>query len=62
MKVHAEGIETDEQIAALLACGVDEGQGFLVSRPLPVAEFMAFLDERSQHVADAEELRQHRVA
>ena len=43
MKVHAEGIETDEQMSALIACGVEEGQGFLVSRPLPVSEFMEFL-------------------
>ena len=48
MKIHAEGIETDEQMSALIACGVEEGQGYLVSRPLPVAEFIAFMEERSE--------------
>jgi sensor c-di-GMP phosphodiesterase-like protein len=39
MSVVAEGIETAEQMAALLACGVEEGQGYLVSPPLPFAKF-----------------------
>jgi EAL domain-containing protein (putative c-di-GMP-specific phosphodiesterase class I) len=39
MTVVAEGIETPEQIAALLACGVEEGQGYIVSPPLPFAKF-----------------------
>ena len=62
MKVHAEGIETDEQMSALIACGVEEGQGYLVSRPLPVAEFIAFMDQRSEPASAAEELKQPRVA
>ena len=33
-KVIAEGIETAEQLAALRALGVQEGQGYLLSRPL----------------------------
>ena len=47
MSVVAEGIEDELQLAALLACGVDEGQGFLVSPPLPVSHFINFLDQRS---------------
>jgi sensor c-di-GMP phosphodiesterase-like protein len=39
MSVVAEGIETPEQMAALLACGVEEGQGYIVSPPLPFAKF-----------------------
>lgn len=39
----AEGIETQEQLDALLACGVDEGQGYLVSRPLVGSEFLALV-------------------
>jgi c-di-GMP phosphodiesterase len=39
MTVVAEGIETPEQMAALLACGVEEGQGYIVSPPLPFAKF-----------------------
>ena len=33
----AEGIETEEQRAALLALGCDEGQGYLLGRPRPGA-------------------------
>ncbi|MES1148984.1 MAG: EAL domain-containing protein, partial [Bradyrhizobium guangdongense] len=43
MTVVAEGIEQHAQLAALVACGVDEGQGYLVSPPLPVTEFIALL-------------------
>jgi EAL domain-containing protein (putative c-di-GMP-specific phosphodiesterase class I) len=46
MLVVAEGIETDAQRQALLACGVDEGQGYLVSPPLPAANFLALLEQR----------------
>jgi c-di-GMP phosphodiesterase len=62
MKIHAEGLETDEQMSALIACGVEEGQGYLVSRPLPVAEFIAFMDERSEPISAAEEMKRPRVA
>jgi c-di-GMP phosphodiesterase len=58
MNVHAEGIETDEQISALIACGVEEGQGYVVSRPLPVAEFLEFLDQRSADAAVVEKFKQ----
>jgi c-di-GMP phosphodiesterase len=58
MTIHAEGIETDEQISALIACGVEEGQGYVVSRPLPVGEFIEFLDQRSERAAAAEKLNQ----
>jgi EAL domain-containing protein (putative c-di-GMP-specific phosphodiesterase class I) len=33
-KVIAEGIETSEQLALLSSLGVQEGQGYLMSRPL----------------------------
>lgn len=39
MGVVAEGIETDEQRLALLARGVEYGQGYLVSPPVPIAQF-----------------------
>jgi EAL domain-containing protein (putative c-di-GMP-specific phosphodiesterase class I) len=35
LKVVAEGVELEEQAAALLAMKCDQMQGFLVSRPLP---------------------------
>jgi c-di-GMP phosphodiesterase len=44
MGIVAEGIETEEQIAALLACGVPQGQGYVVSPPLSVANFVVFLE------------------
>ncbi|MBP0110376.1 EAL domain-containing protein [Bradyrhizobium vignae] len=39
MTVVAEGIETEEQLRALIASGVEEGQGYLVAPPLPSARF-----------------------
>jgi EAL domain-containing protein (putative c-di-GMP-specific phosphodiesterase class I) len=39
MTVIAEGIETPEQVQALIKCGVEEGQGYLVSPPLPFSKF-----------------------
>jgi diguanylate cyclase (GGDEF)-like protein/PAS domain S-box-containing protein len=39
MPVLAEGVETDEQLQALLADGCDQVQGFLISRPGPIGNF-----------------------
>jgi c-di-GMP phosphodiesterase len=47
MTVLAEGIETDEQRLALTECGVSEGQGYLVSPPLPASKFLAFVEARA---------------
>jgi sensor c-di-GMP phosphodiesterase-like protein len=41
MIVVAEGIETEEQITALLQLGIREGQGFVYSRPVPAAAILA---------------------
>ena len=46
MTVVAEGIETSEQIQALIACGVEEGQGYVVSPPLPFSNFSELLQNR----------------
>ena len=43
----AEGIETPDQAAELLALGCDTGQGYLYAKPLPAAE----LDERMTAVS-----------
>ncbi|CAN5312491.1 hypothetical protein BH10PSE9_BH10PSE9_14340 [soil metagenome] len=60
MSVVAEGIEDRLQLAALVACGIEEGQGYVVSPPLPMGEFLAFLARQAsasnpphQRVVDA---------
>ena len=44
MAVIAEGIETEDQVQALLACGVEEGQGYLVAPPVPIAKFTELVE------------------
>lgn len=46
LKVVAEAVETEEQMEFLRAHFCDEIQGYYVSRPLPPAEFEAYLDGR----------------
>ncbi len=43
LKVLAEGIETAESLAEMRALGCDEGQGYLISRPIPESEFRSWL-------------------
>jgi diguanylate cyclase (GGDEF)-like protein len=43
LRVIAEGVEEEEQLVYLRACGCDEIQGYLVSRPVPASEVMKFL-------------------
>jgi len=40
----AEGVETPEQADYLLSRGVEYGQGWLFSKPLPYADFVAFVE------------------
>jgi sensor c-di-GMP phosphodiesterase-like protein len=54
MTVVAEGIETVAQVRALIACGVEEGQGYLVSPPLPFGKFDELVEtRRSRAFAEA---------
>jgi PAS domain S-box-containing protein len=43
LKVITEGVETQEQLNYLRACGCNEIQGYLASRPLPSDEFSKIL-------------------
>jgi EAL domain-containing protein (putative c-di-GMP-specific phosphodiesterase class I) len=44
MKVVAEGVETEEQLAFLRSKHCDIAQGYLYSRPLPVNELLVWLE------------------
>ncbi len=44
MSTVAEGIETPDQWLALAELGVDRGQGYLVSKPLPLDAFLRFVE------------------
>ncbi|PAU54502.1 GGDEF-domain containing protein [Pseudomonas sp. PIC25] len=45
MQVIAEGVETVEQEAYIIAQGCNEGQGYLYSKPLPARELTVFLKQ-----------------
>ncbi|MDD2740378.1 MAG: bifunctional diguanylate cyclase/phosphodiesterase, partial [Methylomonas lenta] len=47
LEVIAEGLETEEQLALLIKYGCRNYQGYLLSKPLPIAEFEALLHQRS---------------
>ena len=47
MRVTAEGVETEEQLTRVQAEGCTEVQGFLFSKPMPVAEARALLGDKT---------------
>ena len=47
LTVVAEGVETSKAWQLLAALGCDEGQGYFLSRPMPHAEFRAWLSRWS---------------
>jgi diguanylate cyclase (GGDEF)-like protein/PAS domain S-box-containing protein len=49
LKVVAEGVERDSQLARLRACGCDLAQGFYFSPPLPADAFAGLLREQHAH-------------
>lgn len=48
LEVVAEGVEDASQLDQLLRFAADQVQGYLISRPLPLAELASFLCERRQ--------------
>ncbi|HLA30008.1 MAG TPA: EAL domain-containing protein, partial [Pseudomonas sp.] len=45
MQVIAEGVETAEQEAYIIAQGCNEGQGYFYSKPLPARELTSYLKQ-----------------
>jgi c-di-GMP phosphodiesterase len=52
MTVVAEGIETPDQMSALIACGVEQGQGYIVSPPLPFTKFDQLVEQLQVAASD----------
>ena len=52
MSTTAEGIETEEQLAAVREQGCNEVQGFLFSPPLPASSLGALFAKSAQSEAD----------
>jgi EAL domain-containing protein (putative c-di-GMP-specific phosphodiesterase class I) len=53
METTAEGIETTEQMELVRRLGCTEGQGYLISRPLPLADMLKFIARRGRAASPA---------
>ena len=49
LEVVAEGVETEAELALLQQFGCDQGQGYLISKSLPLPELQRFLLRQAQH-------------
>jgi diguanylate cyclase (GGDEF)-like protein/PAS domain S-box-containing protein len=54
LKVLAEGVETEQQVAILRASGCDYIQGYYYSRPLPAAQLANYLKQENLLRADSD--------
>ena len=57
--VTAEGVETDEQLAALIALGCERAQGFLLGKPVSATEIAALIRTPRQRSRRQHALLQH---
>ncbi|SMH53551.1 bifunctional diguanylate cyclase/phosphodiesterase [Azospirillum agricola] len=48
MQTLAEGVETEEQFHCLAGLGCDQIQGYLLGRPMPFDEFVAFVQQQAR--------------
>jgi len=48
LRIIAEGVETDEELAFLQAQSCDEAQGYLFSRPIPSGRFATLLEKQAR--------------
>ena len=62
LSVVAEGIENAHVLGQLAKLDCDEGQGYHMSRPLPVAEFVAWVGRWNQQHAATDAVRVTREA
>lgn len=52
-RVIAEGISTEAELRTLRALGCDHGQGFLLGRPMPLAQLISLVEADARHAAPA---------
>ena len=58
MRTVCEGVETSEQLAMVIAAGIDEVQGYLMSPPRPLEFFSTFTQDWDTQLAPLEYLPQ----
>jgi EAL domain-containing protein (putative c-di-GMP-specific phosphodiesterase class I) len=56
LRVVAEGVETEEHMKHLAALGADFAQGYCISRPMPAAELVAWIERRAGVAAQLDEV------
>lgn len=56
MRTVCEGVETQEQLAMVIAAGIDEAQGYLLSAPRPLDYFNTFTQDWNTQLAPLEYL------
>jgi diguanylate cyclase (GGDEF)-like protein/PAS domain S-box-containing protein len=61
LKVIAEGVETEAQLAFLVENGCDQIQGYYLARPQPAEECMCMLVDRGRTVTEAAGMRRRKA-